>query len=153
MNQQPNNATSNAAVGKYFPPSQRFQGREQPTKPGKPVAEVPPKAEDFPELASRKLSSTPPTEPKAMSWVSVVAKKEAFPPPTMAEMKEKVDKPRPKRLVAKRFGSKTLDTAVKEEKLTPKRVLLTKPTNVAFDEDWDNDEDDEYNDFDDEDCE
>src|ERR1700730_15467977 len=102
MNQQRNKATGNAAIGKYRPPGQR-QGLEQPTKPAKPVAEVPPKAEDFPELLSRKPSSTPPTAPKAMSWASVVAKKEPCPPPTMAEIKEEVAiaKPRPKRLVAK----------------------------------------------------
>jgi hypothetical protein len=114
-----------------------------------PIA-VPLKAEDFPELSSRKPSS-PPTAPKAMSWASVVAKKEPSPPPTKAEIKEEVAKPGPKRLVAKRFESKTPNTTVKEAKLTPKRLAFTKPTNVAFDVDFDNDEDDDDGEDEDED--
>lgn len=138
MNQQRNNATGNATAGKYMPPCQRHELGQMKAEP---VA-VPPKAEDFPELSSRKPSSQP-SAPKAMSWASVIAKKESSPPSTKAEIKEEVAKPGPKKLVAKRFGSKTPDTTVKEVNLTPKRLVFTKLTNVAFDEDFDNDEDDD----------
>jgi hypothetical protein len=109
----------------------------------KPVA-VPPKADDFPELPSCK-SSSPPTAPKAMNWASVVTKKEPSPPPAKVEIKEEANTG-PKRLVDKRFGAITPHTAVKEEaKFAPKRLAFTKRAEVAYDEDFDND--DEHEDY------